>query len=150
MRAVIVPRCGGDAQPSTMNGYLNCVGCQHEWKDADYVEESNNTEIPTYHQDSEQIEEFKREVESGSLAGVLGIEKNLSKSQEESLTRLEDKWMSGMQGHFNTATEERKPLMISFDDEDNLVSTEVAALTVVANGFDGGEEIRLEYPGKRN
>ena len=56
--------------------------------------------------------------------------------------------MSGMQGHFNTATEERKPLMISFDDEDNLVSTEVAALTVVANGFDGGEEIRLEYPGK--
>ena len=56
--------------------------------------------------------------------------------------------MSGMQGHFNTATEERKPLMISFDDEDNLVSTEVAALTVVANGFDGGEEIRLEYPGR--
>tara|TARA_B100000767_G_C19734553_1_gene523314 strand:+ start:663 stop:1679 length:1017 start_codon:yes stop_codon:yes gene_type:complete len=142
------PRCGGEAQPSTMNGYLNCVGCQHEWKDADYVEESNDLEIPTYHQDSEQIEEFKREVESGSLAGVLGIDSNLTKGQEESLTRLEDKWMSGMQGHFNTATEERKPLMISFDDEDNLVSTEVAALTVVANGFDGGEEIRLEYPGR--
>jgi hypothetical protein len=38
--------------------------------------------------------------------------------------------------------------MISFDDEDNIVSTEVAALTIVSNDFDGGEEIRLEYPGK--
>ena len=64
------------------------------------------------------------------------------------MARLEDKWMSGMQGRFNTATEERKPLMIMFDDDDNIVSTEVAALTIVSNGFDGGEEIRLEYPGK--
>ena len=52
-----------------------------------------------------------------------------------------------MKGHFNTATEERKPLMISFDDEDNIVSTEVGSITIVSNGFDGGEEIRLEYPG---
>jgi hypothetical protein len=52
-----------------------------------------------------------------------------------------------MQGHYNAASEDRKPLMISFDDEDNIVSTEVAALTIVSNGFDGGEEIRLEYPG---
>ena len=37
--------------------------------------------------------------------------------------------------------------MIMFDDDDNIVSTEVAALTIVSNGFDGGEEIRLEYPG---
>ena len=141
------PRCGGDSQPSTMTGYLSCVSCQHEWPDPDYVEDSSSNALPTYHQDMEQIEEFKREIESGSLAGVLGVEKNLSKKQEESLARLEDKWMTGMQGHFNTATEERKPLMISFDDDDNIVSTEVAALTVVANGFDGGEEIRLEYPG---
>ena len=56
--------------------------------------------------------------------------------------------MSGMQGHYNAASEDRKPLMISFDDDDNLVSTEVAALTIVSNGFDGGEEIRLEYPGR--
>ena len=53
-----------------------------------------------------------------------------------------------MQGHYNAASEDRKPLMISFDDEDNIVYTEVAALTIVSNGFDGGEEIRLEYPGK--
>ena len=52
-----------------------------------------------------------------------------------------------MQGHYNAAAEERKPLMISFDDDDNIVSTEVAAVTIVSNGFDGGEEIRLEYPG---
>ena len=37
--------------------------------------------------------------------------------------------------------------MISFDDDDNIVSNEVAAVTIVSNGFDGGEEIRLEYPG---
>ena len=35
--------------------------------------------------------------------------------------------------------------MIMFDDDDNIVSTEVAELTIVSNGFDGGEEIRLEY-----
>ena len=51
-----------------------------------------------------------------------------------------------MKGHFNTATEERKPSMINFDD-DNIVSTEVGSITIVSNGFDGGEEIRLEYPG---
>ncbi len=141
------PRCGGDAQPSTMNGYLSCVSCQHEWPDPDYVEENTADALPTYHQDREKIEEFKKEIESGSLAGVLGVEKNLSEEQEASLARLENKWMTGMQGHYNTATEERKPLMISFDEDDNIVSTEVAALTIVSNGFDGGEEIRLEYPG---
>ena len=105
------PRCGGDSQPSTMTGYLSCVSCQHEWPDPDYVEDSSSNALPTYHQDMEQIEEFKREIESGSLAGVLGVEKNLSKKQEESLARLEDKWMTGMQGHFNTATEERLSLI---------------------------------------
>lgn len=142
------PRCGGESQPSTMNGYLSCASCNHEWVDPDYVEDQNQGSLPTYHQDAEMIEEFKRELSNGSLAGVLGVEKNLSKKQEESLSRLEDKWLTGMQGHFNTAKEERKPLMISFDDEDNIVSTEVAAISIVANGFDGGEEIRLEYPGQ--
>ena len=37
--------------------------------------------------------------------------------------------------------------MISFDDDDNLVETVVATLDVVENGFDGGEEVRIEYPG---
>jgi len=142
------PRCGGEAQSSTMKGYLMCVGCNHEWADPNYVEESQRMPPPTYRQDAEMIEEFKKDIASGSLAGVLGVDSNLSEEQEASLGRLEDKWMSGMKGHFNTATEDRKPLMISFDDDDNIVSTEVAALTIVANGFDGGEEIRLEYPGK--
>jgi hypothetical protein len=87
-------------------------------------------------------------MERGDLKGVLGVDSNLSDEQEKSLQRLEDKWMTGMQGHYNAASEDRKPLMISFDDDDNIVSTEVAALTIVSNGFDGGEEIRLEYPGK--
>ena len=100
-----------------------------------------------YRRDSELIEEFKREMQSGDLSNVLGIEKGLSGAQEQSLQRLEDKWMSGMSGHFNPASEERKPLMISFDDDDNLVDTTVGSITIVANGFDGGEEIRLEYPG---
>lgn len=141
------PRCGGEAQPSTMTGYLMCSGCNHEWADPNHQSTSERAPPPTYRQDAEMIEEFKKEVESGSLAGVLGVDNDLTEEQEASLGRLEDKWMSGMQGHFNTATEDRKPLMISFDDDDNIVSTEVAALTIVSNGFDGGEEIRLEYPG---
>ncbi len=141
------PRCGGESDSSTMTGYLRCLKCSHEWADPEHVEEKEEAEIPTYHRDAELIEQFKKDVESGSLANVLGVQKDLSEEQEESLTRLEDKWMSGMQGHFNSASEERKPLMINFDDEDNIVSTEVGAITVVSNGFDGGEEIRLEYPG---
>ena len=54
--------------------------------------------------------------------------------------------MSGMQGHFNAAAEERKPLMISFDDDDNIVSTHVAAFHILTNDFDGGRT-SLEYPG---
>ena len=142
------PRCGGEAQNSTMAGYLKCVACSHEWADPNYTEDSVIEEIPTYHRDADLIEQFKQDVASGSLANVLGVDRNLTEQQEASLARLEDKWMSGMQGRFNTATEERKPLMIMFDDDDNIVSTEVAALTIVSNGFDGGEEIRLEYPGK--
>ncbi len=141
------PRCGGESQPSTLAGYLICVSCSHEWADPEYVVDKKLDVIPTYHRDAELIEQFKKDVASGSLANVLAVNKNLSEQQEASLARLEDKWMSGMQGRFNTATEERKPLMIMFDDEDNIVSTEVAALTILSNGFDGGEEIRLEYPG---
>jgi ribosomal protein L37AE/L43A len=141
------PRCGGESNSSTMAGYLSCLKCSHEWADPEYVEKSQEIDIPSYHRDAELIEQFKKDMESGNLANVLGVNSKLTTKQEESLTRLEDKWMSGMQGRFNTSIEERKPLMISFDDEDNIVSTEVAAITIVSNGFDGGEEIRLEYPG---
>ncbi|MDP6869661.1 MAG: hypothetical protein QGI21_02685 [Candidatus Poseidoniaceae archaeon] len=140
------PRCGGEKQPSTMEGYLVCARCSYEWKDPDHV--SKSFKPPENHRrDEELINEFKQEMEQGHLSDILGIEKGLSSEQQKSLSRLEDKWMSGMSGHFNAAAEERKPLMISFDDEDNLVDTTVGSITIVANGFDGGEEVRLEYPG---
>ena len=36
--------------------------------------------------------------------------------------------------------------MISFDEDDNILETRVASITIEDNDFDGGEEIRLEYP----
>ena len=57
------PRCGGDAENSTMQGYLRCAKCSHEWADPDYVEEKKSVEVPTYHRDAELIEQFKKEVE---------------------------------------------------------------------------------------
>ncbi len=142
------PRCGGNAQDSTMAGYLLCGACGHEWADPNHVEQKKRPAPPTHQRDAELIEQFKQEMASGELANVLGVKKDLTGEQEQSLKRLEEKWMSGMQGHYNAAAEERKPLMISFDDDDNIISTEVAAITIVSNGFDGGEEIRLEYPGR--
>ena len=140
------PRCGGEKQPSTLAGYLSCSSCQYEWKDPDHVAVKRGPPA-NYRRDAELIEEFKKEMDGGELSNVLGIDKGLSSQQEASLKRLEDKWMTGMSGHFNAAAEERKPLMISFDDDDNLVDTTIGSITIVANGFDGGEEIRLEYPG---
>ena len=140
------PRCGGEKQPSTIAGYLSCIKCGYEWRDPDHVTTKRGPP-ETYRRDAELIEEFKKEMAGGELSNVLGIDKGLSNAQEASLKRLEDKWMSGMSGHFNAAAEERKPLMISFDDDDNLVDTTIGSITIVANGFDGGEEIRLEYPG---
>ncbi len=140
------PRCGGEKQPSTLAGYLSCLSCQYEWKDPNHVAVKRGPPA-NYRRDAELIEEFKREMTGGELSNVLGIDKGLSSQQEASLKRLEDKWMTGMSGHFNAAAEERKPLMISFDDDDNLVDTTIGSITIVANGFDGGEEIRLEYPG---
>lgn len=140
------PRCGGEKQPSTLAGYLSCSSCQYEWKDPNHVAVKRGPPA-NYRRDAELIEEFKKEMAGGELSNVLGIDKGLSSQQEASLKRLEDKWMTGMSGHFNAAAEERKPLMISFDDDDNLVDTTIGSITIVANGFDGGEEIRLEYPG---
>ena len=141
-------RCGGESQPSTMEGYLVCSRCSYEWADPNHVSRKVRGPPPNHRRDSELINEFKAEMERGDLKGILGVDSNLSAEQEQSLKRLEDKWMRGMQGHYNAASEDRKPLMISFDDDDNILSTEVAAITIVSNGFDGGEEIRLEYPGR--
>ena len=141
------PRCGGEKTPSSMTGYLKCISCSYEWPDPEHQGTSKRLEPDNYRRDSQLIEDFKQEMKSGSMSNALGIDKQLTEEQEASLSRLEDKWMRGMQGHFNAATEERKPLMISFDDDDELVSTVIAQLQIVDNGFDGGEEIRLEYPG---
>ncbi|MGB2276128.1 MAG: hypothetical protein ACPH5S_04070, partial [Candidatus Poseidoniaceae archaeon] len=119
------PRCGGDAQPSTMTGYLSCSKCNYEWADPNHVVQQAGPTRDDHHYNAGLVEQFKQEVQSGELRDMLGIDKGLSGEQEASLKRLEDKWMSGMQGHFNAAAEERKPLMISFDDDDNLVSTHV-------------------------
>ncbi|MEC8341020.1 MAG: hypothetical protein VXZ80_05180, partial [Candidatus Thermoplasmatota archaeon] len=91
------PRCGGGAQDSSMAGYLQCSSCGHEWADPNYKDTRKRPAPPTHRRDAEMIEQFKQEMASGELANVLGINKNLSGEQEQSLKRLEDKWMSGMQ-----------------------------------------------------
>ena len=93
------PRCGGESQPSTMEGYLVCARCSYEWADPNYVSKKVRGPPPNHRRDSELIQEFKAEMERGDLKGILGVESNLSDAQEQSLKRLEDKWMSGMQGH---------------------------------------------------
>ena len=141
-------RCGGSATASSIPGYLQCSKCNYEWKDPESV---NNNSGPrdSITRDTEQLDEFKREMQSGQgLARVLGVDDSLDDAQKKSLNRLQDKWMSGMHGQYNAAEEERKPLMISFDDEDNLLETQVGKIHLSDNVFDGGEEIRVEYPGK--
>jgi len=141
-------RCGGSATASTMPGYLQCSKCNYEWKDPD-AELRNSGPRDSISRDTEKLDEFKREMADGQgLARVLGVDDGLDAQQKESLGRLQDKWMSGMHGQYNAAEEERKPLMISFDEDDNLLETQVGAIHISDNVFDGGEEIRIEYPGR--
>jgi ribosomal protein S27AE len=70
------PRCGGESQPSSMESYLQCGRCNYEWKDPNATS-SKRIERPTYHQDSEMIDQFKQEMENGELSEVLGISKVL-------------------------------------------------------------------------
>ena len=140
-------RCGGNAAPSSLADYLQCSKCGYEWKDPEASEQSIGPR-DSISRDTEKLNEFKNEMESGQgLARVLGVDDGLDAEQKASLGRLQDKWMSGMQGQYNAAEEERKPLMIAFDDEDNLLETQVGAIHLSDNVFDGGEEIRIEYPG---
>ena len=141
-------RCGGTAIASSIPGYLQCSKCNYEWKDLD-SDSIHSGPRDSITRDTERLDEFKREMESGQgLARVLGVDDGLDSEQKKSLNRLQDKWMSGMHGQYNAAEEERKPLMISFDDEDNLLETQVGKIHLSDNVFDGGEEIRVEYPGK--
>ena len=113
------------------------------------LESDESQDVQEFVEDPREQERIRKELEEGGeLHKMLGIEQNLSSEQEASLQRLEDKWMSGLQGTYNAAEEGRKPLMISFDDEDNIQHTDIGSVTILGNNFDGGEEIRLEYPGK--
>ncbi len=87
------PRCGGDAQPSSIPGYLQCVKCQYEWPDPNAV--STGPVRTTIHDESKKVDEFKQELEKGSLRGVLGLDSDLSKEQEATLGRLQNRWMDG-------------------------------------------------------
>ena len=113
------------------------------------MENTDNEEKMQFKEDVEEQKRIRDEiVEGGELHKMLGIEEDLSSEQQASLNRLEKKWMTGLQGTYNAAEEERKPLMISFDEEDNIQHTEIGSVSLLTNDFDGGEEIRLEYPGK--
>ena len=140
-------RCGGNAGPSSLPEYLQCSKCGYEWKDPE-ASSSSSGPRDSISRDTEKLNEFKNEMSSGQgLARVLGVDDGLDSEQKASLGRLQDKWMSGMHGQYNAAEEERKPLMIAFDDDDNLLETQVGAIHLSDNVFDGGEEIRIEYPG---
>jgi hypothetical protein len=113
------------------------------------IESNEDTSERQFKEDVDEQKRIREEMaEGGDLHKMLGIEEDLSSEQEASLNRLEEKWMSGLQGTYNAAEEERKPLMISFDEEDNIQHTEIGSVSLLTNNFDGGEEIRLEYPGK--
>ena len=143
------PRCGGKSVSSSIKGYICCDRCQYEWKDPNHDSSKDSMNVESVHSESELVRQFKEEMESGTgLSRVLGIDENLTREQEDGLTRLQDKWMDGMQGHYNAASEERKPLIINFDEDDNILDTSVGSLSIITNNFDGGEEIRIEYPGR--
>ncbi len=143
------PRCGGGSTSSSIPGYLSCDRCQYEWADPNNQSSRKTRTHDSVRTEAKLIEEFKQEMESGTgLSRVLGIDEDLTREQEQGLTRLQDKWIEGMHGHFNVAEEERKPLIVSFDEDDNILDTEVGKLTLMSNDFDGGEEVRIEYPGK--
>ena len=67
-------RCGGNANASSIPGYLQCSKCGYEWKDPSAELEISGPR-DSISRDTEKLEEFKREMESGSgLARVLVVE----------------------------------------------------------------------------
>ena len=133
---------------SSLAGHLQCGRCGYEWADPNATQARGPTAAQLVQWDLGLANQIQKELqEGGELTRLLGIDKQLSDAQAASLGRLESKWMSGMQGQFNAAEEERKPLMFSLDEDDNIVDLTIGSLTLVDNDFDGGEEIRLEYPG---
>ena len=49
-------RCGGDAQPSSIQGYLKCVRCEYEWPDPNAA--SSGPKRETIHDEQKKVEEF--------------------------------------------------------------------------------------------
>ena len=140
------PRCGGETDDSSLSGYLSCLKCGYEFKDPNFVSQRSGPSRRGIADDARDLDRFRQELSSGEWENILG-NKDVDSQQSASLKRLQSKWMEGMKGHFNTASEERKPLMISFDDDDNVQDTVVGSVTLITNNFDGGEEVRIEYPG---
>ena len=141
------PRCGGETDTSSMTGYLSCLRCGYEFADPSHVSARGTPSRRSIDDDSQDLDRFRQELSQGEWKSVLGVNQDISSEQAASLKRLQSKWMDGMKGHFNVASEERKPLMIAFDDDDNVEDTVVGSVTLLTNDFDGGEEVRLEYPG---
>ena len=57
------PRCGGEAQPSSMDSYLSCSRCHYEWKDPS-AGSKRKINRPTHRQDQEYIQQFNEEIET--------------------------------------------------------------------------------------
>ena len=73
--------------------------------------ESSNQE-ESFVQDPREQERIRKELEEGGeLHKMLGIDEKLSSEQQASLQRLEQKWMSGLQGTYNAAEEDRLSLI---------------------------------------
>ena len=71
------PRCGGDAQPSTLSGYLACIKCGYEWADPNHVEQKAGPTRDDHHYNAALVDQFKQDLQSGELRGMLGIDKGL-------------------------------------------------------------------------
>ncbi len=143
------PRCRGNATTSSIPGFLKCEKCSYEWQDPDAEISRKHLQRDSISKQSKLVEQVKNELQSGTgLSRVLGIDDKLSSEQHDGLVRLQDKWMEGLHGHYNPASEQRTPLIVRFDEDDNIVDSEVGRLIILDNTFDGGEEIRIEYPGK--
>ena len=78
-------RCGGNAAPSSIPAYLQCVKCGYEWKDPSTASSSSGPK-DSISRDTEKLDEFKREMSAGEgLARVLGVDDGLDDEQKQSL-----------------------------------------------------------------
>ena len=94
-----------------------------------------------HHYNAGLVDQFKQDL-NGELRGMLGIDKasRVRGSQPQAVGRQVDERHAGpLQRRCRGA----KAADDRFDDDDNIVSTHVAAFHILTNDFDGGEELRL-------